>query len=106
MKHFAYLILTLLLVFSGCTSTEASKDKNYIPTEPGIKWFRDMQEWFEKENNEYKSYWNDFLLMMHCWWLLNRQRRSLLLSYLDCIRLVQLGLWIQIMLLCRSISIF
>ena len=60
MKHFAYLILTLLLVLSGCTSTEASKDKNYIPTEPGIKWFRDMQEWFEKENNEYKSYWNDF----------------------------------------------
>lgn len=60
MKHFVYLILTLLLVFSGCTSTEASKDKNYIPTEPGIKWFRDMQEWFEKENNEYKSYWNDF----------------------------------------------
>lgn len=61
MKHFAYLILTLLLVFSGCTSTEASKDKNDIPTEPGIKWFRDMQKGFEKENNEYKSYWNDFL---------------------------------------------
>ena len=60
MKHFAYLILTLLLVFSGCTSTEASKDKNDIPTEPGIKWFRDMQKGFEKENNEYKSYWNDF----------------------------------------------
>ena len=61
MKHFAYLILTLLLVFSGCTSTESSKDKNDIPTEPGIKWFRDMQKGFEKENNEYKSYWNDFL---------------------------------------------
>lgn len=60
MKYFAYLILTLLLVFSGCTSAEASKDKNDIPSEPGIKWFRDMQEWFEKENNEYKSYWNDF----------------------------------------------
>ena len=53
-------ILTLLLLLSGCTSTESSKDKNDIPTEPGIKWFRDMQEWFEKENNEYKSYWNDF----------------------------------------------
>ena len=61
MKHFAYIILTLLLVFSGCTSTESSKDKNDIPTEPGIKWFRDMQKGFEKENNEYKSYWNDFL---------------------------------------------
>ena len=60
MKHFVYLILTLLLLLSGCTSTEASKDKNDIPSEPGIKWFRDMQEWFEKENNEYKSYWNDF----------------------------------------------
>ena len=60
MKYISYLILTLLLLLSGCTSTEASKDKNYIPTEPGIKWFRDMQEWFEKENNEYKSYWNDF----------------------------------------------
>ena len=63
MKHFAYLILTLLLVFSGCTSTEVSKDKNdrHIPNEPGIKWFRDMKKRFEKENNEYKSYWNDFL---------------------------------------------
>ena len=61
MKHFAYIILTLLLVFSACTSTEASKDRNDIPTEPGIKWFRDMKKRFEKENNEYKSYWNDFL---------------------------------------------
>ena len=53
-------ILTLLLLLSGCTSAEASKDKNDIPSEPGIKWFRDMQKGFEKENNEYKSYWNDF----------------------------------------------
>ncbi len=53
-------ILTLLLLLSGCTSTEASKDKNDIPSEPGINWFKDMQKWFEKENNEYKSYWNDF----------------------------------------------
>lgn len=60
MKHFAYLILTLLLLLSGCTSTEASKDKNDIPSEPGIKWFRDMQKEFEKRNNEFKSYWNDF----------------------------------------------
>lgn len=60
MKYISYIILTLLLVFSGCTSTESSKDKNDIPTEPGIKWFRDMQKGFEKENNEYKSYWNDF----------------------------------------------
>lgn len=62
MKYISYLILTLLLLLSGCTSAEASKDKNdrHIPNEPGIKWFRDMQEWFEKENNEYKSYWNDF----------------------------------------------
>lgn len=60
MKHFAYIILTLLLLLSGCTSAEASKDKNDIPTEPGIQWFRDMQKRFEKENNEYKSYWNDF----------------------------------------------
>lgn len=60
MKYISYIILTLLLLLSGCTSTEASKDKNDIPSEPGIKWFRDMQKGFEKENNEYKSYWNDF----------------------------------------------
>ena len=58
---FVINILTLLLLLSGCTSAEASKDRNDIPTEPGIQWFRDMQKGFEKENNEYKSYWNDFL---------------------------------------------
>lgn len=61
MKHFAYLILTLLLLLSGCTSTEASKDKNDIPNEPGINWFKDIQKEFEKRNNDFKSYWNDFL---------------------------------------------
>lgn len=61
MKYISYLILTLLLLFSGCTSTEASKDKNYIPNEPGINWFKDMQKQFEKRNNDFKSYWNDFL---------------------------------------------
>lgn len=61
MKHFAYIILTLLLLLSGCTSTEASKDKNDIPNEPGINWFKDMQKEFEKRNNDFKSYWNDFL---------------------------------------------
>lgn len=61
MKHFAYIILTLLLLLSGCTSAEASKDKNDIPNEPGINWFKDMQKEFEKRNNDFKSYWNDFL---------------------------------------------
>ncbi len=63
MKNFAYLILTLLLLLSGCTSAETSKDKNdrHIPNEPGIKWFKDMQKEFEKRNNDFKSYWNDFL---------------------------------------------
>lgn len=61
MKHFAYLILTLLLLLSGCTSTEASKDKNDITSEPGINWFKGWQKEFEKRNNDFKSYWNDFL---------------------------------------------
>lgn len=61
MKYLAYLILTLLLLLSGCTSAEASKDKNDIPNEPGINWFKDRQKEFEKRNNEFKSYWNDFL---------------------------------------------
>lgn len=61
MKHFAYIILTLLLLLSGCTSAEASKDKNDIPNEPGINWFKDIQKEFEKRNNDFKSYWNDFL---------------------------------------------
>lgn len=62
MKYISYIILTLLLLLSGCTSTEASKDKNdrHIPNEPGINWFKDMQKEFEKRNNEFKSYWNDF----------------------------------------------
>lgn len=61
MKYLAYLILTLLLLLSGCTLAEASKDKNDIPNEPGINWFKDRQKEFEKRNNEFKSYWNDFL---------------------------------------------
>ena len=61
MKHFAYLILTLLLLLSGCTSAEASKDKNDITSEPGINWFKGWQKEFEKRNNDFKSYWNDFL---------------------------------------------
>lgn len=60
MKYIPYLILTLLLLFFGCTSTEASKDKNDIPHEPGINRFKDKQKEFEKRNNDFKSYWNDF----------------------------------------------
>lgn len=57
---FVINILTLILLLSGCTSTEASKDKKDIPNEPGINWFKFSQEVFEKHNNEFKSYWNDF----------------------------------------------
>lgn len=62
MKYISYIILTLLLLLSGCTSTESSKDKNdrYIPNEPGINWIKFSKEVFEKHNNEFKSYWNDF----------------------------------------------